>query len=92
MTFEEIIGAIKRRENKVKIKSGLAFHCYHGVLVEYVYDYDKRVEAIKDTKPIEEQELRLRLFRLIPYNRLPKRGLKASNEAEKACQGAEKAF
>ena len=74
------------------IKSGLAFHCHHDVLVEHVYDYNERVEFIKKNKSIEEQELRLRLFRLIPYNRLPKRGLKASNEAEKACQGAEKAF
>ena len=50
---------------------GIAFHCHHDKLCEYVYDYDKRVEAIKRTKPVEEQELRLRLFKMIPDDRLP---------------------
>ena len=52
---------------------GIAFHCHHDKLCEYVYDYDKRVEAIKRTKPVEEQELRLRLFKMIPDDRLPGR-------------------
>jgi len=91
MTFGEIIGAIQRRENKVKIKSGLGFHCHHDVLVEYVCDYDERVEFIKKHKSIEEQGLRLRLFRLIPHNRLPRKGLRAFYKAEKACDEAEKA-
>jgi len=39
-------------------KSGLAFHCHHDVLFEYVYDYDERVKFIKGHKPEGEQELR----------------------------------
>jgi len=54
-----------------RVKSGLAFHCHHDALVEYVYDFDERVKVIKDHKPKEEQELRLRLFKLIPNDLLP---------------------
>ena len=54
-----------------KIKSGLAFHCHHGILWEWVYDYDKRVAVIKADKPVEEQKLRLRLFQFIPEDRIP---------------------
>ena len=53
--------------------SGLAFHCHHDILLEYVYDYQERVEAIKRDKPASEQELRLRLFRMIPEEKLPGR-------------------
>ncbi len=52
-------------------KSGLAFHCHHNVLVEYVYDYDSGVEYIHESIPQEEQELRLKLFQLIPSDRIP---------------------
>lgn len=52
-------------------KSGFAFHCHHDVLVEHVWDYDKRVNFIKENKPPNEIELRLRLFKLIPNKRLP---------------------
>jgi len=54
---------------------GLAFHCHHDTLVEYVYDYEERVKVIKQTKPKDEQELRLRLFKMIPDELLPKKGL-----------------
>lgn len=77
-----------------KRKSGLAFHCHHNVLVEYVYDYDERVEFIKANKPEGERKLRLRLFRLIPNGLIPgKRGglWKACDEARKACSEARKA-
>lgn len=52
-------------------KSGFAFHVHHNVLAEWCYDYGERVKVIKKDKPVEEQELRLRLFRLIPEDRLP---------------------
>ncbi len=58
--------------NKMK-KSGLAFHCHHDVLLEYVYDYDERVRFIKENKPEKEQELRLRLFQMIPDEFIPGR-------------------
>ena len=51
--------------------SGIAFHCHHDKLVEWVHDYQERVEYIKNSKPLAEQELRLRLFKLIPGDRLP---------------------
>ncbi len=51
--------------------SGLAFHCHHDTLVELVLDYNDRVDYIKRRKPVEEQELRLRLFKLIPEEKLP---------------------
>ena|SRR4030043_809191 len=48
------------------IKSGFAIHCHHDILVEYCYNYDERVAAIKRDKPQNEQEIRLRLFKLLP--------------------------
>lgn len=55
----------------MKKKSGLAFHCHHGKLVEWVYDLDERVRFIKQDKLKSEQKLRLKLFKLIPMNKLP---------------------
>jgi len=70
------------------MKSGLAFHCHHNTLVEFVYDYDERVEYIKASKPPSEQKLRLKLFQLIPTDLIP--GL---NSAEwKACDKAGEAY
>ena len=51
---------------------GLAFHCYHNLLINWVYDYQKRVDYIRTSKPRKEQELRLRLFKMIPEDDLPK--------------------
>ena len=51
--------------------AGLAFHCHHTQLMEWVYDYEKRVRYIKTQKPVEEQETRLRLFQMIPESKLP---------------------
>ena len=55
----------------MKIKSGLAFHCHHDQLYEFVYDYDERVRFIIANKPEEEQELRLRLLKMIPPELVP---------------------
>lgn len=48
------------------MKKGLAMHCHHDKLFECVYDYQERVDYIKAHKPQEEQELRLRLFQMMP--------------------------
>jgi len=57
-------------------KSGLA-HCYHhDIHWEYCFDYDERVEYIKSHKPVEEQPLRLKLFGLVPSNKVPGRSSK----------------
>ena len=69
------------------IKSGLSIHCHHNILVEYCYDYDKRVEVIKRDKPENEQEIRLGLFKLLPeeaINELPKELITAYAEYRKA--------
>ena len=50
---------------------GFAFHCYHDTLIDYVYDYQDRVGYIKGYKIASEQELRLRLFKMIPDERIP---------------------
>lgn len=68
------------------IKTGFAIHVHHDELLEYCWDYDKRVEVIK-VKPIEEREIRLRLFKVLPKKALkdiPVRIRKACNEREKA--------
>jgi hypothetical protein len=69
-------------------KSGLAFHVHHDRLAEWCGDYDDRVKCIKETKPIEEQELRLHLFKLIPNDRLPVK----LKEAMEACNRAREAY
>ncbi len=72
----------------------LAFHCHHGELVEPVYDYQKRVDYIKQYKPKDEQELRLKLFRLIPEDRIPGQDSvewEASNKAWEASNKAREA-
>ena len=39
-------------------------------MIEWCIDYNKRVDAINQ-KPVQEQELRLRLFQLIPEDKIP---------------------
>ena len=78
-----------------EIKTGFAFHVHHDVLVEFCTDYDKRVKYIRTTKPKEEQELRLRLFKLIPSDHLPKNLLEtevAYNEVEAVYDEAKAAY
>ena len=77
----------------MKIK-GLSIHCHHDNLFEYCYDYDERVEAIKQDKPKNEQEIRLRLFKMLPQEaitELPKGLVKAYAERQKADAEWEKA-
>ena len=73
------------------VKSGLAYHCHHDRLFEYVYDYDERVNYIKEQKPKEERELRLRLFKLISADRLPQELNKAGEAFNKAREAYSKA-
>ena len=76
-------------------KPGFAFHCYHYTLFSWVYDYDKRVSYIKADKPKAEQKLRLKLFRMIPEDRLPSKlheAREAYNEAWEAYNKAGEAF
>ena len=70
-----------------KIIKGLSIHCHHDRLIEYCYDYDKRVKYIKTGKPKNEIETRLKLFKMLSkeaINALPKRLIKANAERDKA--------
>ncbi len=69
------------------IKSGLAHCCHHDKHYECCYDFNERVKYIKAHKPKEEQALRLKLFALLPMERLPL----AWQDAYKALQDAYKA-
>ena len=73
-------------------KAGIAFHLHHYQLWEYCYDYDERVAYIKATKPEHEQKLRLRLFRLIPEDRLPGRDSPEWADYDKAREAHYKAW
>lgn len=68
----------------MKIKTGFAFHCHHDRLVEWVCDFNERENYIKTDKPLEERPLRLKLFKLIPKNRIPPDLLKARTAYGKA--------
>jgi GTP cyclohydrolase III len=74
-----------------KGKSGLAFHIHHDVLIEWCSDYDGRVRSIRVNKPLGEQELRLKLFKLIPVNKLPEAYNKAREAYTKAWEAYNKA-
>ena len=80
------------------MKTGFAIHCHHDTLFEYCYDYDERVRAIKETKPIGEQEIRLRLFKILSKEAIAELPIKiiearkAWDEAYKACNEACKAW
>ena len=66
------------------ITSGLAFHCHHDTLAEYVSDFDERIDDIVQNKPVNEQALRLWLFKLVPMDRLPPELAKATEVCDKA--------
>lgn len=77
------------------MKMGFAFHVHHDKLAEFCTDFDERVAYIKQSKPPREQKLRLRLFKMIPPERLPQllgETEEAYSEAEEACDKARKAY
>ena len=77
------------------IKSGLSIHCHHNILIEHCYNYDERVEAIKRDKPQNEQEIRLRLFKLLPkeaIEELPIAWRRTWAERDKTCTERDKAY
>ena len=73
-------------------KSGLAFHCHHDTLAEYVSDFDERIDDIVQNKPVNEQALRLRLFKLVPTDRLPPELAKATEVCDRAIEAYIKAY
>ncbi len=75
-----------------KRNEGIAFHVHHDVLAEYCSDYQNRVSYVKEAKPAEEVKLRLRLFKLIPLNKIPWSVVKADAERKKADAERKKAY
>ena len=77
-----------------QIISGMYFHCHHDVLCEWVYDYQERVDYIKNYKPKNEIETRLRLFKKVK-GKLPEEFVEAEKkyvEAWKKYDEARKKF
>ena len=92
MRWEE---EVEMKKEMVK-NSGLAFHNCDDILVSYCRDYGKRIEEIKflsrhGLMSKDEQELKLRLLRFIPEDRLPKNGWETFRKAEKAFRKAKEA-
>ena len=79
------------KEGGIGMTSGLAFHVHHDKLVEWCSNYEGRQSFIIDCKPVGEQELRLRLFKLIPIELLPPGLDKVCAELAKACAKWDKA-
>ena len=75
-----------------KVISGFAFHCHHDTLFEWVAGYDERVAFIKEYKLKREVTRRLKLFQMIPEDRIPKALLKAREAYDKAIEARAKAI
>jgi hypothetical protein len=66
---------------------GFYWHVHHDKLCEYCYDYDERVNYIKNDKPQNEIQTRLRLMKPV-REELPKELVEADkkwDEANKKC-------
>ena len=76
-------------KERTRKRRGLAFHLHHDRLVEYCHDYAGRVDCIKYFKEPSEHALRLRLFKLIPNDKLPEDIAKAIRKCinlHRACE------
>ena len=68
---------------KTKKISGMFWHCHHDKLCEYVWDYQERVDSIKENKPANEIKTRLKVFKNIK-GKLPKELVKADEKWKEA--------
>ena len=73
------------------IKSGLAHGCHHDTHYEFCYDFDKRVEYIKNNKLKEEIPGRLKQFKMFPGELLPGKDSKEWEDYGKAREAYVKA-
>ncbi len=84
-----------------KSKAGFYWHVSHDLLLEWCYDYEGRVDFIKENKPENERPVRLRLMQPV-IGELPTEIVeagkayvevwKAYNEARKAYDEVWKAY
>ena len=72
-------------------EKGMFWHVHHDILLEYCYDYNKRVQFIKENKPKNEAELRLQLFKKVK-GKLPVAVVKAGDAYDKARAACNKAW
>ena len=63
----------------------LYWHCHHDKLIEWCYDYKERVKYIRENKPENEIELRLKLFKPVK-GKLPKEVKEAGQKCYEMCQ------
>ncbi len=95
-------GGRGRRKMAPKVKQGFAFHVHHDKLWEWCTSYEERRDYIIHDKPASEQELRMRLFKMIPEERIPlslrqaraahNKAWTAYNKAGTACNKAGTAY
>ena len=74
----------------MKVKQGFYWHVHHDMLLEYCYNYEERATFIKNNKPQNEIEIRLRLFKPVK-GKLPKDLIEAGRkwyEARLKCNEA----
>ena len=74
---------------KIKQK-GVFWHVHHDVLMEYCYNYQERVDCIKNNKPREEIKTRLKLFKPVK-GKLPSEYVEACEVYSKAGKAFDKA-
>lgn len=79
--------AAKGRDNMETV--GFAFHCHHSILAEWCTDFEGRVRVINSDKPASERPLRLRLFKMIPLDRVPATLLQADEARDKTWEAYE---
>jgi len=65
--------------------NGLYWHVHHDKLFEWCYDYEGRLDFIKNNKPEGEIELRLKLFQPIK-GKVPKEIIEAWQKHDEAWQ------
>ena len=70
---------------------GFYWHVHHEILVEWCHDYDERAKYIREDKPIQERELRLRLFQPVKGS-LPQEVIEAGQAHGQALQAYDQAW
>jgi len=70
---------------------GFTWHCHHNVLAEWCFGYNERENAIKTTKPKNEIETRLRLFKFVK-GKLPLELVEARQRRDEAWQRRDEAW
>ena len=76
----------------MELNQGLAHCLSHDVHWEYCWDYEERLEFIKQEKPPEEQALRLKLLQIVPDEMIPGRDSEEWQSCKQAGEARERAW